>query len=94
MEAVRGEPGNGGHGVGFVGRLEQEDAAGLEDAGDVAEDGERLGQVFEDVVGENHIEGSVGIGDAAGVGNFAFSTRSEIFKCPALRGLASVARRS
>ena len=63
-----GEPGNGGHGVGFVGGLEQKDAARFEDTGDVAEDGERVGQVFEDVVGENPIEGSVGIGDAAGVG--------------------------
>ncbi|MFZ1829348.1 MAG: hypothetical protein WAW42_11380 [Candidatus Competibacteraceae bacterium] len=56
----------------FVRGLEQEDAAGLEDAGDVAEDGERVRQVFEDVVGENQIEGGVGIGDAAGVGDFAF----------------------
>lgn len=44
----------------------------LEHAGDFAEDGERVGQVFEDVVGENQIEGGVGIGDAAGVGDFAF----------------------
>ena len=72
MEAVRGEPGEGGHVVGFVGGLEQEDAARFEDAGDFAEDGQRVGQVFQYVVGEDHIEGSVGIGDAAGVGDFAF----------------------
>ncbi len=57
MEAVRGEPGDGGHVVGFVGRLEQEDAAPLEHAGDFAKDGERVGQVFEDVVGEDPIKG-------------------------------------
>ncbi len=45
---------------------------GLRTAGDFAEDGERVGQVFEDVVGEDDIKGGVGIGDAAGVGDFAF----------------------
>ena len=50
---MRGEPGDGGHVVGFVGGLEQEDAARFEHAGDLAEDGERVGQVFEDVVGED-----------------------------------------
>ena len=57
MEAVRGEPGEGGHVVGFVGGLEQEDAARFEDAGDFAEDGEPVGEVFEDVVGEDPIKG-------------------------------------
>ena len=36
------------------------------------EDGERVGQVFQHVVGEDHIEGGVGVGNVAGVGDFAF----------------------
>jgi len=43
----------------------------LEHAGDFAKDSERVGQVFEDVVGEDDIEGGVGIRDAASVSNFA-----------------------
>jgi len=77
MEAVRGEPGDGGHGVGFVGGLEQEDASRFEDAGDVAEDGQRFGQVFEDVVGEDPIKGGVGPENTAGVGDL-YSQKNEV----------------
>ncbi len=71
MEAVWGEPGDHGHVVGFVGRLEQEYSSPLEHTGNLAEDGERVRQVFEDIVGEDDIEGGVGIGDTASVSNFA-----------------------
>ncbi len=69
-----GESGKGGHVVGFVGGFEQEDAARFEDAGDFAEHGQRVGQVFQYVVGEDQIKGSVGIGDAAGVGDLPSSS--------------------
>jgi hypothetical protein len=57
-----------GHG-GVVGVPHGHDAPGLEDPAHLAQRGHRIDQVLEDLVGVDHVEVAVGIGEGVDVGH-------------------------